>query len=53
MSSMDGLMNELDSLKDRLRDAISDNDEEKQRYLEDRIDRIENESENLKYYNSL
>lgn len=52
MSSLEGLRAELESLKDRLADAIDANDESKIKYLEERIYRVEKEIENKEYYDS-
>lgn len=52
MPSMEGLLSELESLKDRLREAMSEGDSDKIRYLEDRIMRVENDIENLRYMQS-
>lgn len=51
--SMDGLLAELESLKDRLREAVSEGNDDKIRYLEERIDRIENDIQGIKDYESV
>ncbi len=51
--SMDGLLAELESLKDRLKEAISEGDDDKIRYLEERIDRVENDIQGIKDYESV
>lgn len=51
--SMDGLLAELESLKDRLKEAISEGNDDKIRYLEERIDRVENDIQGIKDYESV
>lgn len=49
----EGLREEVDSLKDRLRQAQKDKDSDKERYLNERIRRVENEIDNLSFHDSI
>lgn len=51
--SLEGLKEELESLKDRAKQAQSDGDSDKEKYLDERIKRVENEIDNLKYHDSI
>mgnify|MGYP001635613814 FL=1 len=49
VSELNGLLEELESLKDRLREAVDNGDADKERYLSGRIERVEIEIDNLRY----
>ena len=49
--SMQGLLAELENYERELNEAINKGDEDRIRYLQERIRRINIEIENLKYYN--
>lgn len=51
MSSVYGLENEIESLKERMEEAIKNGDTDKENYLEERISRVEKEIQGKNDYN--